>query len=228
MSTAMVPAAATQVAAPQFGAVAARIYATVDLGTLTDPMPLDDALALRESANTVIEDDLTYTRAMENWKKVKTAKKTLDTWAKPHKDVLNSAKDQLMSFINKYGKVLDEAENLFKQKTGAYKKQREDEAKRLREEAAAAAAPWEEPAPVAMVGLPQVAGMSERTLPAKAKIVDKRKALETALAEGNEWMLPFVEFDMPGLNTLAKKNGKELASIWPGIEAYTETTTAGR
>lgn len=213
----------------QFASVAAKIYSTVDLGVLSDPLPMEDVKRLTDTSQITVDSDLAYTRAAERWKEIKAAKKSLDSWAKPHKDKLNTAKDELMSFIKRFSAPLDEADKVIDSRMKEYKRQRAAAAEAALEAARSAAAPWEEsPAPVAMVALPAVAGVSERQSPMKAKVADKRLALETALKEGNEWMLNFIEFDMPGLNTLARREGDLLKNTWPGIEAFRETSTVNR
>jgi hypothetical protein len=228
------------IATPTFAAVAAKIYAAVDLGELKDPMPLEEVLRLAELSTTLIEDDLAYTRAAERWKAIKKAEKTVDNWAKPHKDTLNTAKNELMAYIKLFSEPLSLAAVEIDRRMKAYKRKREEDAAAAAKAAAAqaaaeaaAVAPWEEaPTPTAiavpMVAIPTVAGVSDRKSPHKAKVADKRLALETALKEGNEWMLPYIEFNMPQLNALAKREGDLLKNTWPGIEAYQDSTTVNR
>lgn len=166
----------------------------------------------------------TLPQAKEMLASLRRAKKRVENWFAPVKEVISAAQSAMRSTIRYYTDQIDEhdkrlsAEIITTEK--ALKEQNIQRAK-----AAEEIAPWEsiQDSPIPMHAI-QSGPATVVKLPPAAEVVDKRAFLTAALAEGNEHMLNFITFDQPALNAEAKRLGRAIEQIYPGVK-YVERET---
>lgn len=200
------------------------------------PVPMLNIEAWLNLAQAIaVSDTQTSIQAQEAVRQVKAAKKLVDGWGKPAKDLLNSAKNDLMAYLNGFTVPLEQAEKLLVSKVMAYNaevKRQNDEAARAAAAAEAEAMPWEREEiaamPIQMTATPVVAGVSTRKKPAEARIVDPVALAAWIVAGGRERILEYVEFRQPALNAKARALGREVEALIPGVQFVQEETLSGR